>query len=367
MHPSFIAVLLSLPIWCNAQQNAVPDEKAVNFEKFWYNTFQLPAATPSVSCEINIAGFRVTDARFDTSTIGFMQKAFPDTRRKLRLKNGTTADLKTFLDSSIVKFSEPDSAPAYEILCVVKKLWLSDEIYDSDENLPVADKNTVHDEPKSGIMLRLEFFASGSTEHTPLYRYDTTICGAEPIFRSGSTYLATALEASLKKLSRFSASRINASNKKLKTEEIEAYNAERFALPILEQPPAKGIYMNFGEFKNNQPSIKEFRVEADKKTDDIYAKDDNGNEILLRNVYGFSDGVNIYIKGAGNFFRLHRANKTFNMYGAKSLQRTRQFFTPEKILTMGLNPETFSKNNTKINYKLKHHPYQLDMETGDLN
>ncbi len=34
-------------------------------------------------------------------------------------------------------------------------------------------------------------------------------------------------------------------------------------------------------------------------------------------------------------------------------------------MTLGLNPETFSNNNTRINYKLRHHPYQLDMETGD--
>lgn len=359
-----IVVSLLTPAWCLAQKEETPDEKKINFDKFWYNTIPLPDPASQISTLINISGFRVIDARFDTSTIGFMQKGFPDTRRKLKLEHSTTKDIQSFFDSSILKSNHYEASPGYEILCVIKKLWLSDEIYASEGNLSVGGEKTVHVDVRSGIMLRLDFFAFNNREYTPLYRYDTTVADKETIFRNGGVYLAAALAGSLSKLGQFSNNKIGAS-KKVGYNQIEQINIARFDAPILKQTPRKGIYMSFEEFKNNQPSITEYRIDPDEKTDEIYAKDKDGKEMLLRNTYGFSDGTEIYVAGANNFFKLHKASQTFNMYGAKSLKKSRQYFTAGKLITMGLNPEAFSKNNTKIKYKLKHHPYQLDMETGD--
>lgn len=343
----------------------MPDNKKIDFSRFWYHTFSLPDAHAVISAPINISGFHVVDARFDTATIGFMQRGIPDTRRKLKLTNGTVADVQSFLTTSVAKTSNTTSSEAYEILCIIKKLWLSDGIY-TREGIPSAKgENTVRLNVMSGIMLQLDFFASSHNEYVPLYQYDTVMIGAAGIFRQGGSYIATALAASLSKLSQFTDARISSIEKRLSYQGIEEYYQARFALPILSQAPLKGVYMNFEEFKNNQPSIREYRIIPSEKTDELYAMGKNGKEILLRNVYGFCDGSTIYVAGANNFFRLHRAGQTFNMYGAKSMKKSRIYFTAAKLITAGLNPETFSKNNTKIEYKLKHHPYQLDMETGD--
>lgn len=168
----------------------------------------------------------------------------------------------------------------------------------------------------------------------------------------------------MQKTTFFSDQKIASIRRKISSQEIEEYNNRRFNIPILTETPQKGLYLSFEEFKNNTPSVTNYKVSPDKKTDDVYSIDEKGKETLLRNVYGYSDGKNIYLKSAGNFFKLYRSNNAFNLYGAKSLKKSRQYFTPEKMLTLGLNPDTFSKNNTKVNYNLKLNPYQVDLETG---
>ncbi len=231
------------------------------------------------------------------------KKGFPDTRRKLKLKNGTIADIKSFFDSSILASNTTDTDPAYEIICTIKKLWLSDEIYCTNGSPSTPGGQTIHVDIMSGVMLRMEFFALYNNECAPLYRYDTTIVGTETVFKNGGTLSLVRLIGKLKKALSIYVCQDHCCEKKLNYSEIEQYNAARFSIPILEQIPRKGIYMSFEEFKNNQPSITEYRVNADKMTDEIYAKDGSGKEMLLRNVYGFSDGTNVYIGGAGNFFQ----------------------------------------------------------------
>ncbi len=69
----FIALIIS-PALSHAQTNELPDEKEINFDRFWFNTFQLSGAVRSAAPAIKVSGIRIIDARFDTSTIGFMQK-----------------------------------------------------------------------------------------------------------------------------------------------------------------------------------------------------------------------------------------------------------------------------------------------------
>ncbi|MGN6492125.1 MAG: hypothetical protein ACTHLE_09040 [Agriterribacter sp.] len=360
-----IIVFFLMPLLCHAQQRKVPDNKKIDFSRFWHHTFPLPNAHAVISAPINISGFRVIDARFDTATIGFMQRGVPDTRRKLKLTNGTVADIQSFLTASVAKTGNTTSGEAHEILCVIKKLWLSDGIY-TREGIPSAKgENTVRLNVMSGIMLQMDFFASSHNEYVPLYQYDTTMVGAAGIFRQGGSYIATALAASLGKLSQFTNGRISSIKKRLSYRGIEEYYQARFAIPILSQTPLKGVYMSFEEFKNNQPSITAYRIVPNEKTDELYAIDKTGNETLLRDAFGFCNGSDIWVAGANNFFKLHRAHQTFNIYGAKSMRKSRMYFNANKFLPTGIDPEIRSKNSSFVIYRLTHHPYQLDMETGD--
>ena len=360
------SLLLLLSISCVAQKPTNPDKVKVDFNRFWSKTFTLPAPDTIFTPGFPIGDVKVIDRRFDTTTLGFMQKGFPDTRRILKLKNGTTAGIRNYIISSLPELHSDSALLSYQLICNIKKLWLSDEIYTTEQDDEHRNSPKQNAPKESGIILRLEFVLKSNDQYIPLCRFDTTITGEHPIYRDGDQYISHSLAASLQKLSTQSSGNTIAIKKKFNGNEINNYHASRFNIPILTEKTRKGVYLTFEAFRNNSPSIKNYRVSSDKKSDYLYTINEAGQETLIRDIYGYSDGEDIFLYSAGNFFRLYRTGNTFNMYGAKSLKKIRQYITTEKILLMGLNPETFSKNNTKVSYELKLHPYQLDMETGVL-
>jgi hypothetical protein len=56
----------------------------------------------------------------------------------------------------------------------------------------------------------------------------------------------------------------------------------------------KGIYKTLHEFQLNQPSVADFSFNGK----NLWARDQNGNNVKVRkrDVWGFSDGINVYIR-----------------------------------------------------------------------
>jgi hypothetical protein len=85
--------------------------------------------------------------------------------------------------------------------------------------------------------------------------------------------------------------------------EVEKSNNNRFQVPVLNNTGFKrGVYLTFKEFKNNDPAYTDFTVQKSELTDELYTKDSTGKETLTRNVWGYCDGVNIFMRSADNFF-----------------------------------------------------------------
>ena len=62
-------------------------------------------------------------------------------------------------------------------------------------------------------------------------------------------------------------------------------------MPILEDSlQAPGVYLSFEEFKNNNPSIKDFEVTKDKLNDIITTKETNGRQMPPSFAWGYSVG-----------------------------------------------------------------------------
>lgn len=93
-------------------------------------------------------------------------------------------------------------------------------------------------------------------------------------------------------------------------------------LPIMSNTRVKGAYGNFGEFKQNQPSLKlEFNmvpknVYGNGKEYSYYLiKDQNKKDIKFKNVWGLCDGENVYIAGGkdwllrNHFFKLENIGR----------------------------------------------------------
>lgn len=362
----FIFILLISADWALAQREESPDKNRIDFSKFSTHkiTLHKPSVTFNAGCMFS--DIIVEDNRFDTSTLGFMHKGSVDPKSVIKLKNGFTNEIRNYLITSI---DHPVSnyTVSYKLIGIVKKLWLSDEIFNEEDERYLPDTKL----RKSGIIFRIEFFAEREGIYMPLYRFDTTITGDKNVYRYGNNYIEKALMFSLSKLGSFTENNIKQIKSKYSWKEIEQYNQQRFNLPVLTATTPKGVYLTFEEFKNNKPSILDFVIKPDKKNDDIYIKDEQGKEMLIRELYGYADGKDIFISSAGSFFRLYRSRNSFNIFGAKSLKKVKSANIAEKTIAgMGLvavgSPAYLGKSHSGYNYKLRPAPFQLDMETGNI-
>lgn len=363
MRNTLIIIFLLYTAQINAQKKTSPDEANIDFSKFRTRQITLHKPTITVNAGCRFINIIIEDNRFDTSTLGFMHKGSVDNKSMIRLKSGFLNEIRNYLVQSIDRPTA--SSSSYNLICLIKKLWLSDEIYDEEE------KKTMPKSSESGIIFRVEYLVEKENVYTPLYRFDTTLTGDKNVYRSGDNYIEEALTLSLSKLSTFTEAKIQQIKSKYTREQIGQYNQQRFNLPILKDSLQKGIYITFEEFKSNNPSVKEFSVTPGVKNDDIYIKDEKGNEIAVRNVYGYSDGKDIFIRSADNFFKLYRSGNSFNIWGTKALKKVHDLRLAESaVLMIGVASPTNSvmpgKTNNGYIYKLRSSPFQLDMETGNI-
>ena len=316
---TFLLIIYYLPV--AAQHEVNRDKTYINFGSFLPHVYTLPKPKSKINLAFTINNITVIDSRFDTSTLGFMQQNFPDTKRILQLNNGTINSITTYILTSIDTTNHIQDTSGYTLVCIIKKLWLSDEIYKSEIDTSWAAKG--NDSLQSGIIIRFDFFAGRNDGLIPLYRFDSTITGKKHIYGRGDNYLAEVLSASIERLNTFTIDKLGKAKKIYSWPDIEKYNEERFKIPILLEKPEKGVFMSFDEFRNNKPSIKQYKISPGKKTDELYYVDESGKETLLKDVFGYSDGENVFLASGNNFFKLYRTNNTFNIWGAKNFKKRR--------------------------------------------
>lgn len=359
-------------------QHENPDNNRIDFDRFDIKEIALTATkTPLISSH-SYADIIIRDCRFDTATLGFMHKHTFDKTRYIRFKNGFSVSIREYFVSSVQNLLSTEPGKP-ELIIAVKRIWLSDDLLTTHSN----EKNLRKDYPKfSGISICLEYLAKQDNQYTPLMRFDTTISGSKSVAANADEYIAEALFESYQQFNSRSVELLLKSSKKYAAEHIDKMYSGRFALPILTTPVQKGIYLTFNEFKNNAPSIKDFTIASDRKTDNLYYIDASGKEVLLRSLYGYSDGNNIYIWTSDNFYRLYKTGNTFNLYAARSfLVRTpkSRVVVPGNILVLGNSfmgptstiglvgrtPDQIGALKMNAPYTRTLNLYQLDMETGD--
>jgi hypothetical protein len=152
-------------------------------------------------------------------------------------------------------------------------------------------------------------------------------------------------------------------------------NSNKFILPILQDTIyKKGAYRSYSEFKNNTPSISEFVIKTDGRTNTLMVTE-NGQEYPVRKIWGFCDGENVYVQSKFNYFQLQRKEKSFFTLAAKGYHTKTKINGGRLLLvsTVGilfpvggfLLDDTF--NVVEVNkYGLTIHAYILNMETGEL-
>lgn len=141
------------------------------------------------------------------------------------------------------------------------------------------------------------------------------------------------------------------------------YYDQRFKKPgIMDDTLQRGIYLTFADFLNNRPLTCRFTLEQDEESDYLYMEQ-NGEEKLFTDFWGFSDGRDLYTKIGFNFFKLTRDNNTYSFWGCRKAVHE----TPSRNKNRIVRYMAFGNFANLRSAKLKNilRPMQLDMETGN--
>jgi len=326
---------------------------------------KIEAPAPMINKPIPFATIHVHDKRFDTSCLGIMNRYSSDRLAVLAVKNGVADITKRYYESAFAGHAV--DTVAGELHCFIRKALLSDHIvvhYPEEETL-LSRKFEV--EERSGILFRAEYFLKTNKGYLPLLRFDTTITGPRTVSRDGDIYLSGALWSSLQKISSVDWAKKKQTGTALTNEQVQQYYDHPFSLPILSAPVvAKGIFLRFEDFKQNKITPLDFTVDKKGKGDFLYVKNAKGEEQLLTELWGYSDGNDCFMYTANNYFKLHRTGNTFKLYGAKDYTAIRNLRPNFGLIDLFSPKSNYSKGQTVTRYYLIESYFILDMETGEL-
>ncbi|MFT3934234.1 MAG: hypothetical protein QM726_11500 [Chitinophagaceae bacterium] len=382
-----LLTFLFLSFSINAQLSRTHRKENFDVHRFQTETIQIADAALMLPLK-NMQGITVVDARADTAVVGFIQKktidpilgalnnaAVNQTEQKINrtptfitLNEGLQLEVARYFKRTI-GFPHKENLPG--ILMVIKKLWMSDELNldgaVTSGNGRFAGPGAI-DVWTSGVDVRIEFYLKDQESYYPLYRYDSVVTKAVTVSEYANEFIELALWLSIQKLKQMD-SKIEAikGRHKFSWQEIAQHNKDCFNMPALTDTVLrKGVYMTFEEFKNNNPSQTSFEIRKDKLIDVIYIKQNDGSDYAPREVWGYCDGENAYIKSANNFFVLQRSANAFYIFGAKSIKRTEHSNsgTPGYFdnSTTAMVPYHYNTSKTQIQLE----PFQLDWSNGKL-
>lgn len=370
-----------------AQLNTFPIIAQIEAKNLDYNNkleISLEKDSSSNSLGDRIHSVNVIDVRDDTVAIGYYSVT-PMEAFKYRVKAGAskkdkntdawskvyhcTPSLKEGMISWVTDYFgfRGNGSVKNSLLIVVKKLWLSSEAdkprFDVEQKRPAANGWN------SGVLCKLEFYLERDSIFYPLYRVDSIFTFDDWLYdyagikfrNNGSIFLTLALKSSLVKLIDIKPEEIIAKRRKLSFREIYNEYSNKNDVPILQAVALNsGVYTTYAEFKNNQPSIKDYELRNGSMGDILFVKEGK-EEYPTRNAWGFCDGNNIFINSGDKYSKLVRQANTFYFYGLKEVTKKNKHVF---MKSSGFNYATNSGEKKSV-FKMELKYYQIDMETGE--
>ncbi len=221
----------------------------------------------------------------------------------------------------------------------------------------------------NALSVRIDAFVQDNQLFRSAFRYDTIIAD----FGFGKINDAAIINVFLDKLS-IRINKVNTAKTLLKKPyalmEINEGILEKYNLPILRDTIYnKGVYSSFSEFTNNKPGYKEFTIDKKEIAERLLIKKEDGSTFYAKEVFGYSDGKNVWLKFKNNFFLLHRSGDGFSFLGFGSLVKKTgvnvlAFFTPPLVINgqTARGPDPFPTYDATDSLR----PFILDMEKGGI-
>jgi hypothetical protein len=296
----------------------------------------------------------VIDVRFDSSTIGFYNNNY-------FIFNNASKAIEDYLSQSFIRTG---NNTGNQVVLYIKKIWLATQLQSKNINATYLDEKNW----QGGIACKMECYNKKDSAYYPLFRFDTIIITKNSkIQENAFSLLYNCISAIADKILSTYSEGVHTKAKKISFEEINKHYFSQFAIPILGQfALKKGVYANFESFKNNSPTDINFEINQEKLADILYIKDSVTAQMYpVRNVWGYSDGKQAFIKSADNYFPIYKINNSFYCNGAKSIDRKAASRAENAAASYFLFGNT-SSNVKKTKYKIHYKSYQVDMETGEI-
>lgn len=299
-----------LLFFCNASaQKKLADNDGPHYKTRSFSS-SLKNPVKKVILETNIDSIIVIDMRPDTSKSGYFKGA-DFFYHQYVFKPSLQAQLQDYFNKNIA-FEKKDTAPAANLLIVIKKFWVAKS----------HSFNTVYDENEMGSLfyLKAEFYYKFQNYYYPVYRFDSTYYFKKNPSTFTSDHIAKVLTDPIRQLNNYKPEKI------LKRSPLTGQNIDSifkvfqstYAIRDLLQQQ-RGVYMSFAKFKNNQPTYIDYELSADKATNTLTVKTEEGNWIPCPKAWGFSDGENCYIRLGLNYFPLFKVNNVYELYGTYNI------------------------------------------------
>jgi hypothetical protein len=300
---------------------------------------------PSLTHSAGFSHWEVIDERADSTRIG-IHTCIPDFGRnydrQLIFARSTGSEIAGYLNRHYARPGAP-----YSALVVLRTLWLSDANYNRAEWLRHPERRF----ERSHIRLKAEIYAIRNDRYIPVLRFDTLQTAMRKrILEQRSAYYEWGLNLGLLMNGLAdSASRLapgkEEDNRWVGLEDIRRYNASRLDAPIDDGRPARGVYANFEEFRNNTPSIQNFEIKLENHERLIYIRE-SGTTYYTHEVWGYSDGKDIYVMRDGILFPAWKEGRAFYLPAAAAIANSM------------MEPRERDYKQRSI--------YFIDMDTGDI-
>ena len=335
----------------------IDNDLVFNKEKYSQKNINLPDKALTKLEFPLLERIEVVDVRSDSSCIGFRNRRTEKNNQTLQFSAGLKSDLETFLN----KNSHYGNGP-YAAVLVVKNYWVNEFGVDEDEEDKISDNRSgKYNFRKSALRATFDLYLSRDDAYYVAYRFDTLATAFLGILDFADNYLGPLLISSVSRLQEINPDVHIANKRKFSRKEFENYYEQRWDKPILKSNQyVKGVYKNFTEFVNNQPSIVQYVVKKDKLVDMLYIPVGKDQLSPARDVWGYCDGNKIFIKSGENFYPLVRVQNAFYFLGSKELLREQDdYYMPPDPYTgtsMRVVSEPYLRNRLV--------PMKVDMDKG---
>jgi hypothetical protein len=302
----------------------------------------------------------IRDVRPDTTSIGFLKPGAFEKTERINFKNNLASQFHEYITSNYLLKS---TDTLIGLIILIKNFRVSSFMNFAG----IKDDNSILWNP--GIILSAELFLNNGKGYHALYKVDTIITKDA---KTGwiENVISEAFQTILQKAGNKNLTQMHIGKTEFSDQDIEDHAEGFYNIPIISDSILnKGVYMNFTEFKINNPSIKSFEIKKGKLSDELYISEAN-QTYPLQDFWGYCDGKNLFIHSAKNLFQLYKAGNTFNTLAFKSLKKKTfsvgdaAMIGAANLLTKGILEVPLAKN-TNV-YKAKSSAFQLNIQDGEI-